>query len=184
MRILIGYDGSADARAAIDRAAALFPGANARIMVVWDTASAILVDAGYGPDPYPGVDYEELERDSAKQAARLAAEGVELAVKAGLWAHADPTRLLSTTAETILHAGERLDVDAIVIGTRGHSPGSTLLLGSVSHAVLQHADRAVLVITNPKLAAERTRHRHLLVEAERARVLAEAGSHMHWREDV
>jgi hypothetical protein len=35
--ILISYDGSADAQAAIERAARLMPGAEATILTVWET---------------------------------------------------------------------------------------------------------------------------------------------------
>lgn len=184
MRILICYDGSTDARCAIDRAATLFPGADARILVVWDTASAILTGAGFGTDPYPGIDYDELEQDSEERAQRLASDGAELAGEAGLLAHADPTRLLSTSADTILDAAERLDADAIIMGTRGRSTVGSLRLGSVSHAVLQHADRSVVVITSPQLAHERADHRHRQEDGEKAHVLGELGHHTHWREDV
>jgi hypothetical protein len=34
-----------------------------------------------------------------------------------------------------------------------------MLLGSVSHAVIQHADRAVIVVPSPEVAAARARAR-------------------------
>ena len=44
------------------------------------------------------------------------------------------------------------------MGTRGLSGVKSFLLGSVSHAVVQHADRAVLVVPSPELS-ERRRER-------------------------
>lgn len=44
---------------------------------------------------------------------------------------------------------------SIVIGTRGLTGVKSLLLGSVSHAVVQHADRAVLVVPSPEIAEAR-----------------------------
>jgi hypothetical protein len=45
----------------------------------------------------------------------------------------------------------------IVLGTRGLGGLKSLMLGSVSHAVLHHADRAVLVVPSPGLADRRHR---------------------------
>ena len=117
MRILVCYDGSADARGAIDRTATLFPAAEARILVVWDMASKILAGAGLGMGPYAGmVDLAGLDDAAEQRAHELASEGVELAKQAGLAAISDTARLLGTTAETILDAAETLDADAIVVG--------------------------------------------------------------------
>jgi hypothetical protein len=42
-----------------------------------------------------------------------------------------------------------------VCGTRGRSGVQSFLLGSVSHQVVQHADRAVLVVPSLTLAEKR-----------------------------
>lgn len=55
----------------------------------------------------------------------------------------------------ILAAADDLKADAILMGTRGLTRFKSVLLGSVSNAVLQHADRAVIVVPSPKIAAER-----------------------------
>jgi len=48
-------------------------------------------------------------------------------------------------ARTLLRAAEARDADEIVVGSRGFSPLRGAL-GSVSHALLQEADRPVVVI--------------------------------------
>jgi hypothetical protein len=47
--------------------------------------------------------------------------------------------LLSNLAEA-----DRVNADAIIVGSRGRSGLESALLGSVSHALLEHADRPVL----------------------------------------
>jgi nucleotide-binding universal stress UspA family protein len=60
-------------------------------------------------------------------------------------------------ATDILAVAGEIDADVIVLGTRGRGAVKSLVLGSVSNAVLHHADRPVLVIPSPALAEERHR---------------------------
>jgi hypothetical protein len=46
------------------------------------------------------------------------------------------------------------------MGSRGLHGVKSLLVGSVSHAVIQHADRTVIVVPSPAVAAARGRERH------------------------
>jgi nucleotide-binding universal stress UspA family protein len=48
---------------------------------------------------------------------------------------------------------------AILMGSRGLTGLKSVLLGSVSHAVIQHADRAVIVVPSQEVASERHRTR-------------------------
>jgi nucleotide-binding universal stress UspA family protein len=52
----------------------------------------------------------------------------------------------------ILAVAGDVDADVIVLGTRGLGSVKSLMLGSVSHAVLHHAGRPVLILPSPALA--------------------------------
>ena len=62
-------------------------------------------------------------------------------------------------AGAILDVADELDAEAIVLGSRGLTGVKSLLLGSVSHAVLQHADRPVMVVPSPEVIEARAQHR-------------------------
>ena len=156
--ILIAYDGSADAGAAIDRAGELLKGQPATVLTVWERFIDVAARAGAGV-PIVDVDYERLDRSSEDQARRQASEGVERAVRAGLAAQARTNVRENSIADTILAQAADVGATVIVMGTRGLTGLKSLLLGSVSHHVLQHADRPVIVVPSPEVAAERAAHR-------------------------
>ena len=52
------------------------------------------------------------------------------------------------------------------MGSRGLSGLKSMLLGSVSHAVLHGADRAVIVVPSPEVAGSRSRTRYELETAQ------------------
>jgi nucleotide-binding universal stress UspA family protein len=85
------------------------------------------------------------------EAREVAAEGAQLANEAGLEAEPATDEQGESVAEAILSGADRLDADVIVLGSRGQG-GLSSLLGSVSHRVLQHADRPVLVIPSATVA--------------------------------
>jgi nucleotide-binding universal stress UspA family protein len=155
--ILIAYDGSADAQTAIDRAAQLLSNEEATVLVVWETFIDTVTRAG--GVPVGDLDYEALDRQNQGQARQRAEEGAERARQAGLNAKAAVAVREQTTASTILAEADNLGVDAIVIGTRGLTGLKSLLLGSVSHAVVQHAHVPVMVVPSPETAAGRAARR-------------------------
>jgi nucleotide-binding universal stress UspA family protein len=82
---------------------------------------------------------------------------VQLATAAGLVAEARIANRQDDIADDILAVARALDAQVVVLGTRGLGSVKSLMLGSVSHAVLHHADRPVLVIPSPALVEERQR---------------------------
>ncbi|MER7547828.1 universal stress protein [Actinomadura sp.] len=151
MTVLIAFDGSDDARAAVDYAARRLKPEPAVVMTVWEP---LLTQLGWAPlaaavpvaAEAPDEGFEE-----EKQAEELARKGADMARAAGL---TDVT----TRAErgggpvwaAIVDVADELDASLIVTGSRGLAGARSVILGSVSTRVLHHAHRPVLVVPPPR----------------------------------
>jgi nucleotide-binding universal stress UspA family protein len=148
--ILVAYDGSPEAKAALARAAALFPGRPAVVATVWEPGLAsVLPDPGGIGGPAAPVDLgavAEVDELMAKRAAGVAAEGAERARRAGLQAEPVSTEDESNVAETIARMADEHDAAVVVIGSRGLSGLKARLLGSTSESILHHCRRPVLIV--------------------------------------
>ena len=159
--ILVSYDGSADAQAAIDRVAQLTPGVQATVLTVWEPfmdSLARKASPGMGLGMLGTFEYaqsEEIDARTRDAALATATEGAERATAAGLVATPQVESRAGDVATTILAVAEHADAEVIVMGTRGLSGVKAFLLGSVSHSVVQHADRPVLVVPSGDLAERR-----------------------------
>ena len=142
--ILIAYDGSDDAKRAVDEAAALFSG-SAVVVTAWQPFVAVLAEHPMSASAPPPSDVAEIDRRLEEGAEKTAAEGAERANAAGLDARAQAVEAAGPVWDAILRSAEDSDARVVVIGPRGLSGLKSALLGSVSHAVMQHARRPVLV---------------------------------------
>jgi nucleotide-binding universal stress UspA family protein len=155
--LLICFDGSDDARAAIAQAGTLFPGQPATVLAVWEPFSEVVTRSSLGVVPVVDVDMEKIDQTSQRAAQKLAEEGAELADQAGFEAQPKTRQQDTTVAAAILREAREVDAAAVVMGSRGLTGLKSALVGSVSHAVIQHADRTVVVVPSPAVAAERHR---------------------------
>jgi nucleotide-binding universal stress UspA family protein len=132
-RIVVGFDGSEDARKALERAAEL-AGDETSIAVV--SAADVTKPLAGGTSPIDPADEEE--RATALDEARSFMEerGIEAVFVRGS----------GNAADVILEEAEESGADLIIIGTRGHNVAKRLLLGSVSTNVVHHAPCDVLVV--------------------------------------
>jgi len=139
-RVLVAYDGSRQAQAAVRFAFTLTAGAEPEVTIVHVVESP---GATLAPDVLAGALQAIIEEQREEWAERLA----ELA------AEALPGRSVATTvrvarrpAVAILELAAELDADLVVLGSRGMGTLRGLLLGSVSQRVLEESPRSVLVV--------------------------------------
>lgn len=158
--ILICYDGSVDSRAAIEHAGKLLSGQAATVLTIWEPFVEVMTRTSYGLGLTAGmVNIDEIDAANKQSAEASAQEGTELARKVGLNAQPRTCSQVSTVANAILAEAEAIDATAILMGSRGLTGVKSLLLGSVSHNVTQHADRTVIVVPSPDVASARQHER-------------------------
>jgi nucleotide-binding universal stress UspA family protein len=141
--LLLAYDGSDNAKHAIREAARLFGPRAALVLAVWQDAAAMPSFAWVG-GPVPGM--QEVLQAAQDAAAKIAADGVDTATDAGLEAAPLVVQTTEPIWAAVVQAAEDQDADAIVMGSRGLSRVKSVLLGSVSSGVVQHARRPTLVV--------------------------------------
>jgi nucleotide-binding universal stress UspA family protein len=145
--VLFAYDGSTHARAAIERAGTVLQTGPAVVATAWSSfemaaPGALLAMTGdMVRESVTALD--EANRESAEETA---AQGAELACKAGFDARPRAVRAGGPFFAALLEAADELDARAIVAGSRGRSPLAAAVLGSVSIGLLNHTKRPVLVV--------------------------------------
>lgn len=156
LKILIAYDGSPNAQAAVVTAAALFPGAEATLLYAREPMEGFAAHL----EGHPALEkLHELDAAALDASERIAAEGAELAREHGLRAEPRVSSTMATASEVIVDAAETLESDLIVLGSRGRRGLTATLLGSTSASVLHHATRPTLVIPSDSVALARRRSR-------------------------
>jgi nucleotide-binding universal stress UspA family protein len=154
--ILICYDGSDDSKAAVQMAATLMPGQPATVLTIWEPFVEMISRLGPGLGLWPdSIDHRLLDEAAADAARDRARDGANRARRAGLAARPVACARTLTMSETIIAQAESVGARTIVLGTRGLAGVKSMMLGSVSQAVLQHADRPVLVVPSETVAAQR-----------------------------
>jgi nucleotide-binding universal stress UspA family protein len=143
--VLICYDGSRDADRAIDAAAALLGPRHAVVLDVaprWTLTQAVAAT----PSVLAQNAFEDLNEADALSRARA---GAAYALRVGL--DAEPrAAVASETWQGIVDVADEVDAAVIVIGSRSLSGLRELALGSVSHDVVAHARRPVLIVPQPR----------------------------------
>ena len=134
-RILVGYDGSEAGDKAFGSALSLAKNHGAELWVL--TVSR-------PPEIGDDVETEAVIENSREFHRKLLVPLRRKAEQAGVKGHFEVA--VGHPAELIISNADQHEVDLIVVGDRGRSKFTRLLLGSVSKTVVQYAGRPVLVV--------------------------------------
>jgi nucleotide-binding universal stress UspA family protein len=151
--ILLCYDGSEDAAAAIDAVGPQFTGRQAVVACFWQPfapgrrfAVRLLEVVQHPP---------EINAREAERAQNLAEQGAAIARAAGMPAEGRAIAVSRPIDEAIIAYAEEVDAPTIVLGSRGRSSIGSLLLGDVAHDVVQRSTRMVVVVPSARLSGRR-----------------------------
>jgi len=145
LRYLIAYDGSEGSKGALDQTLFL-SSPESTILILSVVESFTMFDSS-------GVPLEsEGECDVVNQAHIASVKEAQntILAKIGERKHEFHTSLVSDVREGLIQEAQRLNADIIVVGSRGLSTLSRLLLGSTSEFLIHHSPIPVLVV--PPLA--------------------------------
>ncbi len=138
MAVVLGYDESPGAEAALDAAIQVAQRYGEELVLV------------YGAAP-PGGMGEEFKShlDALREMGRAAtAHALEKAQAAGVTAS---VRLVDAKpADALVQVGNQVEATVIVVGTAGESPFKGAILGSTSHKLLHLSNRPVLCVPVPR----------------------------------
>ena len=131
--LIVGYDGSACAHAAIDAA----------LDIAQRTGDRIVIAFGYEPTGH-GEEMAAHRKVIRERGEEVTAEAMQRAAELGV--EAELALVPEHPAEALEHLAEQHDARAIVVGTFGESPLRSALLGSTPHKLLHTSRRPVLVV--------------------------------------
>ena len=146
--MLIAFDGSREARRALEYAARLLAPRRVEILTAWEpvhrTAARAVGMAGHHQAEW--VTDAEQNDPAYVQARDTCHAGVELAESLGLTARAHLVEADTTVWSAICEAAGELGPDVIVTGSRGVGGWKKMWQSSTTEGVLQHAGIPVLVV--------------------------------------
>lgn len=141
--VLYCYDGAEYTRHALVTASGLLAGHPSVVLCVWRSLWATVMGpplSGFPGDLPDVADQAAMQRcqEIAEEGSRLV-PGSRPVIAAG---H-------ESTWRAILNMATEVDAATIVVGSRGRSQIRSAVLGSVSHGLVNHSHRPVLIIPPP-----------------------------------
>lgn len=145
---LLAFDGSANAATAIAEAGVVLGLGRAVVLTVWEPVAnwepydpATLLTAPLSKLASRALELDQIAQGLAEDKMQ---QGMALAAAAGFAAEGRVAR--GKPWRVVCDIAEEIDAAAIVVGARGLSRVTSVLLGGVSAAVAVHARRPVLIV--------------------------------------
>ncbi|MDG5819898.1 universal stress protein [Natronococcus sp. A-GB7] len=136
-RILVPFDGSDHAREALEYAIELFPDGEFLAVTVVDTDSIPVIPNAADESDDEVTEILEEADEQLSGAERIASErGVPL----------EKRSRIGPPAQEIIDCAEEGAFDHVVMGSRGRSGVTRLLLGSVAEVVVRHSSVPVTIV--------------------------------------
>ncbi len=132
--IVIGYDGSDCAKAALGQAAELAKGLGDKLVLVF----------GYAPGGYGGGEVPAQRQAVKELGEKIAQEGIELAKEAK--ADCEVELVAEHPFHALLEVAGKRKARMIVVGSHGESPVKGAVLGSTPYKLVQLSETPVLVV--------------------------------------
>lgn len=142
-KVVVGVDGSQHAAHAVQWAVRMAKAMGSEVIAVFVVTPPVYFDAGYGMPNVP-IQYDKEWRQEMKK--ELDETWCKPLAEAGVTYRTvmDDGR----AASVIISIAEAEDADLVLVGRRGRGGMAELLLGSVSHELVLHCKRPVLVISS------------------------------------
>lgn len=140
-KILVAYDGSASAQAALDVAIEMARSDRASLTAL--SVSTVPTALPLGPG---GGGFDKIVSESRKEAKDLLEQVKEKAVKNDIKINIEVLNGSNGIAAAIVNYAEDKKSDLIVMGTRGRTKLKKMLLGSVAQGVVTYAPCTVMVV--------------------------------------
>lgn len=135
--IVVGYDGSASSKAALERATELASSLGDKIVLVF----------GYAPPGIWGGEIAEHEEAIEEFGASAIEEAKRFAEGGGV--EAEYELVPKRGPEAMIAVADERDARMIVVGGGGETPLKGAILGATPYKLLHQTDRPVLVVPAP-----------------------------------
>jgi nucleotide-binding universal stress UspA family protein len=146
MRVLLAFDGSAGAAEAVALAQTIAWPAHSTLRIV------SVVEPGAWISPLPLVPMTAAPVLEPELVAYFEEQQAEIVDRFALGGGVDAAILRGRPASAIIGDARDFGADLVIVGSRGHGPIASLVLGSVSAEVVDHAPCPVLVARRGKMS--------------------------------